>query len=63
MEGGLGGSEGEGERRVCTVVALVVVVESPAVQMNKAGAVQAGEVLLGKAGWGPWAPAPQGRLL
>lgn len=28
------------------MVALVVVVESPAVQMNKAGAVQAGEVLL-----------------
>lgn len=47
MEGGLGGSEGEGGRRVCTLVALgVEVVHSPAVQMNKAGAVQAGEVLL-----------------
>lgn len=33
------------EGRVCTVVAAVVE-ENPAVRMNKAGAVQAGEVLL-----------------
>ena len=46
----------------------MVVAESPAAEMNKAGAVQAGAggggAAMGKGGWGgPWAPVPQGRLL
>ena len=46
MEGGPGESEGEGERGQ-GVHAVVVVVESPAAEMNKARAVRAwGEVPL-----------------
>lgn len=47
MEGGPGESEGEGERGEGVHAAVVVVVESPAAEMNKARAVRAwGEVPL-----------------